>query len=98
MKPGSAILTACTPIFMPDSFAIGAAAKAALAMLLWGAAAIGYVMTKLTWWERALAAVAAAFLVLALPLTDEIGFALSALAIGIHVFRARGRTPTGRTA
>jgi hypothetical protein len=30
------------------------------------------------------------FLVLALPVTDEIGFALAALAIAIHVFRSRG--------
>ena len=67
--------------------------KATLAMLLWGAAAIGYVMAPLAWWERVLAAVAAVFLVAAIPITDEIGFALAALAIGIHVFRARGCEP-----
>ncbi len=64
--------------------------KAALAMLLWGAAAIGYVYAPLAWWERLLATIAAMFLVLALPVTDEIGFALAALAIAIHVFRSRG--------
>jgi TRAP transporter 4TM/12TM fusion protein len=64
--------------------------KATLAMLLWGAAAIGYVIAPLAWWERLLAAAAAAFLVAAIPVTDEIGFALSLLAIAVHVFRARG--------
>jgi TRAP-type uncharacterized transport system fused permease subunit len=59
-------------------------------MLLWGAAAIGYVYAPLAWWERLLATIAAMFLVLALPVTDEIGFALAALAIAIHVFRSRG--------
>jgi TRAP transporter 4TM/12TM fusion protein len=72
--------------------------KATLAMLLWGAAAIGYVFAPLAWWERILAAVAAAFLVLAVPITDEIGFALAALAIGLHVFRARGADRARRAA
>jgi TRAP transporter 4TM/12TM fusion protein len=63
--------------------------KASLAMLLWGAAAVGYVNAPLAWWERLLAAVAAGFLVAAIPLTDQIGFALAALAIGIHFWRAR---------
>jgi TRAP transporter 4TM/12TM fusion protein len=64
--------------------------KATLAMLLWGAAAIGYVVGPLAWWERVLAAVAAAFLVAAIPITDEIGFALAILAIVVHVVRSRG--------
>ncbi len=68
--------------------------KATLAMLLWGAAAIGYVNAPLAWWERLLAAVAAAFLVAAVPVTDEIGFALAALAIAIHFYRARVAAPT----
>jgi TRAP transporter 4TM/12TM fusion protein len=71
--------------------------KASLAMLLWGAAAIGYVNAPLAWWERLLAAVAAVFLVAAIPVTDEIGFALAALAIIIHVYRARGLAPSRRT-
>jgi hypothetical protein len=40
--------------------------KASLAMLLWGAAAVGYVNAPLAWWERLLAAVAAGFLVAAI--------------------------------
>jgi TRAP-type uncharacterized transport system fused permease subunit len=67
--------------------------KASLAMLLWGAAAVGYVNAPLAWWERLLATAAALFLVAAIPLTDQIGFALAALAIGIHVVRARRLAP-----
>jgi TRAP transporter 4TM/12TM fusion protein len=63
--------------------------KASLAMLLWGAAAFGHVQVRLVWWERVLAAVAAAFLVAAVPLTDQIGFVLAAIAVAAHVYRAR---------
>jgi len=65
------------------------AIKATLAMVLWGAAFVGYLSRPLALWERALAAVAAAFLVAAVPLTDEIGFALAAAMIGQHLWRAR---------
>jgi TRAP transporter 4TM/12TM fusion protein len=63
--------------------------KATLALALWGAAAIGYGRAPLAWWERALAAIAAAFLVLAVPVTDEIGFALAILVGGVHLWRTR---------
>jgi TRAP-type uncharacterized transport system fused permease subunit len=63
--------------------------KATLALALWGAAAIGYGRAPLYWWERLLAAVAAALLVLAVPITDEIGFALTALVAGAHLWRTR---------
>jgi TRAP transporter 4TM/12TM fusion protein len=72
------------------SYALGAAyiiGKALLAVTLWGAATIGYLKRDMALWERALAAAAA--LVLALPVTDEIGFALAALLIGVHLWRAR---------
>jgi TRAP-type uncharacterized transport system fused permease subunit len=72
--------------------------KATLAMLLWGAAAIGYVIAPLAWWERVLAAAAAAFLVAAIPITDEIGFALAFAAVAIHVWRARGLARAQRPA
>ncbi|WP_100959221.1 TRAP transporter permease [Bosea sp. FBZP-16] len=65
------------------------AIKATLAMVLWGAAFVGYLSRPLALWERALAAIAAAFLVAAVPLTDEIGFALAAAMIGQHLWRAR---------
>ncbi|WP_114946436.1 TRAP transporter permease [Microvirga calopogonii] len=63
--------------------------KASLAMLLWGVASVGYFLKPLVWWERLSAAVAAAFLVAAIPLTDEIGFLLSALFVGFHVWQTR---------
>jgi TRAP-type uncharacterized transport system fused permease subunit len=63
--------------------------KATLAMVLWGAAFVGYLTRRLALWERVLAAIAAAFLVAAVPLTDEIGFALAAAMIAQHLWRAR---------
>jgi TRAP-type uncharacterized transport system fused permease subunit len=63
--------------------------KALLAITLWGAATIGFLKRDMAVWERALAALAAASLVLALPITDEIGFGLAALLIGLHLWRAR---------
>jgi len=65
--------------------------KATLAVGLWGAASVGFVQIRMTWWERILAAAAAVFLVVAIPTTDEIGFGLAALSIGIHVWRWRTR-------
>lgn len=63
--------------------------KAALAIILWGAAFVGYLQRELKAWERGLAVVAAALLVAAIPLTDQIGVALAVLVIGHHVWRAR---------
>jgi TRAP transporter 4TM/12TM fusion protein len=63
--------------------------KTALAIGLWGAAVIGFLRTRLAIWERLLAAAAAFTLVAALPVTDEIGFGLAALLIGLHWFRTR---------
>lgn len=63
--------------------------KATLAMVLWGVAAVGYFLKPLAWWERIWAAVAAGFLVLAVPLTDEVGFVLSVLFVGLHIWQSR---------
>jgi TRAP-type uncharacterized transport system fused permease subunit len=63
--------------------------KACLALCLWGVAAVGYFQTPLAWWERLWAAGAAALLVLALPITDEAGFALALAFIGFHLWRTR---------
>jgi TRAP-type uncharacterized transport system fused permease subunit len=52
--------------------------KAVLAIGLWGAAVIGWLGRPLALWERALAVAAAATLIAAYPITDEIGFALVA--------------------
>ncbi len=65
--------------------------KALLAILLWGGAAIGYWLAPLRWFERVYAFVAAAFLIAALPLTDEIGLLMSGLLIVWHVARTRGK-------
>jgi len=53
--------------------------KAVLAIGLWGAAVIGFLVTPLGWLLRLLAMAAAFSLVAALPITDELGFALTAL-------------------
>ncbi|OIP08852.1 MAG: C4-dicarboxylate ABC transporter [Betaproteobacteria bacterium CG2_30_68_42] len=63
--------------------------KALVAIGLWGAALIGFLRTPMTWPERALAAATAGFLIAALPLTDEIGFALAAVTIVWHLWRGR---------
>ena len=64
-------------------------AKACLGILLWGAAVVGFLVVRLAAWERVVAFAAGVFLVLALPLTDEIGWALAAIWIGWHWWRAR---------
>jgi TRAP-type uncharacterized transport system fused permease subunit len=64
--------------------------KCVLAIVLWGAAVIGFGRAPLLWTERALAAAAAVTLIAALPLTDEIGFALALVVIAWHVRRTRG--------
>ncbi|MBJ6126462.1 TRAP transporter permease [Microvirga splendida] len=63
--------------------------KAGLAVVLWGAASVGYLHGKMPWWERIIAVAAAASLVLALPITDEIGFGLAILVLGLHFWRTR---------
>src|SRR5690606_36443823 len=50
--------------------------KACLAIALWGAAMVGYLLRPMALWERALATAAAFSLVLAIPLTDPLGFVL----------------------
>jgi TRAP transporter 4TM/12TM fusion protein len=63
--------------------------KAVLAMMLWGGAVIGYFLAPLNWPERAWAAVASFLFIVAVPLTDEIGFAAAALFIGLQWLRSR---------
>jgi TRAP transporter 4TM/12TM fusion protein len=63
--------------------------KALIAIGMWGAGAIGFLLSPLAWWERVLAVVAASFLVVALPVTDEIGLALVAAFVGWHAWRTR---------
>jgi TRAP transporter 4TM/12TM fusion protein len=63
--------------------------KATLAIGLWGVAVMGFLVMPTAMWERLVAAVAATSLVLALPITDEFGFALAAVFLGQHFWRAR---------
>jgi len=63
--------------------------KALVAIALWGAAAIGHLQAPLNWPERALCAAASLLLVVAVPLTDEIGFAIGGLFLVWHFVKAR---------
>jgi TRAP-type uncharacterized transport system fused permease subunit len=63
--------------------------KACLGIGLWGAAVVGFLFARMAIWERLVATVAAFSLVLALPYTDELGFALAAVLIGWHWWSAR---------
>jgi TRAP transporter 4TM/12TM fusion protein len=65
--------------------------KALIAIGMWGAGAIGFLIGPLAWWERIVAVVAASFLVVALPVTDEIGLGLVALFVAWHAWRVRQR-------
>jgi TRAP-type uncharacterized transport system fused permease subunit len=64
-------------------------AKALLAVVLWGATAIGYLRAPLNWPERCITAVAAILLVAAIPLTDQAGLALAGAFFIWHEFRRR---------
>jgi TRAP transporter 4TM/12TM fusion protein len=66
--------------------------KAVIAICLWGVAAIGYLRAPLNWPERFAAAAAALLLVVAVPWTDELGFALGALFVLYH-WRASRKAP-----
>ncbi|MDX2258051.1 MAG: TRAP transporter permease [Hyphomicrobiaceae bacterium] len=63
--------------------------KAVLAIVLWGAAVVGYLNATMTLTERVLAAAAAFTLVAAIPWTDEVGFVLSAVVFALHWWRTR---------
>jgi TRAP-type uncharacterized transport system fused permease subunit len=63
--------------------------KAVLAILLWGAIAIGWFHRRLAIFEYPLAAVGAMGLVLSTPLSDEIGFAAAAVFVALHFWRTR---------
>lgn len=63
--------------------------KAVFAIALWGAAAIGYLYAPLNWPERLWATAAAGCMVVAMPITDEIGLALGAAFLAWHWFQVR---------
>ncbi len=63
--------------------------KALLAIGLWGATAVGYLLTPLKVHERVVTGVAALMLVAAGALSDEIGFAMAALFMLWHLWQKR---------
>jgi len=63
--------------------------KALLAVMLWGMAVVGHFRSPMNPLERVLCFVAATTLVVALPVTDEVGFALAAMVLGWHIWRSR---------
>ncbi|MCM2342546.1 TRAP transporter permease [Rhodoferax sp.] len=63
--------------------------KALVAIAMWGAGAIGFLITPLNWVERVLAVASASLLVVALPLTDELGLGLITVFIAWHIWRSR---------
>ena len=65
--------------------------KACAAVALWGVAFVGFLFGRALWWERIACFAAGVLMVLALPITDEAGFALGAIAVGAHWWRTRGR-------
>ncbi|RCW87074.1 TRAP transporter permease [Paracoccus lutimaris] len=66
--------------------------KTVLAVGLWGIAVIGWLGRPLAIWERALAMAASFTLIAALPLTDEVGFALTAAFAGLIWMRRQPGT------
>lgn len=65
--------------------------KTVLAIGLWGVAIVGFLFTRANLVERLAAFGAGILLMLALPLTDEAGFALAVAVIGFHWWRSRRR-------
>jgi TRAP transporter 4TM/12TM fusion protein len=63
--------------------------KALVAIAMWGAGAIGFLITRLNWVERVVAIASASLLVVALPFTDELGLACVAGFLVWHYWRGR---------
>ncbi|HEX2530702.1 MAG TPA: TRAP transporter permease [Burkholderiaceae bacterium] len=63
--------------------------KTLLAIGLWGGAAVGFLWVPLKLIERIFITIAALMLVAAIPLTDEIGFAMAAMFFAWHFWQKR---------
>ncbi len=63
--------------------------KALVAITLWGAGMTGYLFTRMNAFERVYVVLAAALLVTAIPITDDIGFAATALFLVWHMIQSR---------
>ena len=68
-------------------------AKGAFAIGLWSFAVVGFLSRPLAWWERLIAFAAGVSLVLALPISDQLGFGLGILLVAQHLWRARRAQP-----
>jgi TRAP-type uncharacterized transport system fused permease subunit len=63
--------------------------KALFSIMLWGGAATGYLFAPMLWSERIAATIAAFLVVVAVPWTDQAGFALGVAVIVFHRWRSR---------
>ena len=63
--------------------------KACTGIALWGMAFVGFFLRPMNVVERLVAFGAGLLLVLSLPLTDELGFLLTAIFLGLHIWRAK---------
>jgi TRAP transporter 4TM/12TM fusion protein len=63
--------------------------KALIAIGLWGGASVGYLWAPLSMVERVFAAAAACMLVVALPITDEVGLSMSVVFFAWHFWQKR---------
>jgi TRAP transporter 4TM/12TM fusion protein len=63
--------------------------KAVVAIGLWGAGITGFLKIRMPWFERVWAVLAAALLIAAAPMTDELGFAATAAFLVWHLARSR---------
>lgn len=68
--------------------------KALVAIALWGAGATGYLFKRMNPFERIYVIAAAALLVMAAPITDQIGLVAAGVFVAWHLWRARrGNAP-----
>ena len=91
-----------TPALMMQGDSLMATAwvffKALIAVSMWGAGAIGFLFAPLNWVERMVAVASASLLVVAAPLTDELGLAAVAVFIAWHYWRSRSYRPVNNKA
>ena len=69
-------------------------AKALLAIVLWGATSVGYLLSPLKMPERIFTGIAALMLVTALPITDELGIGMAILFFARHLWQKRQMVAT----
>ncbi len=67
--------------------------KTVIAIALWGLAVVGYLNMPLRWYERVLAFAGGVSLIVALPISDELGFGLAVLVAVLIWLRGRKAPP-----